>query len=369
MGLSQVSGNLFGSNALARLAVALSRSAALVRFLFREAGWLPHVGRRGAWRAFVRGFSPRAFTLYELDRNDPMLYLSDYGSLVRSVGVNAQYDFIINNKLIAWTLLTGLSIPAPSLLGVIEKGRLRAYPECPGPVRLTLQELLQQHRKLVLKPVRGLKGLGVIFLEQTEARITLNGSPLTGEQLQTKIQELDGFIVTEFVAQAAYARRFYPRTTNTVRLLTVWDSTRDQPFVASAVQRIGTSRSFPVDNWRAGQGGLSASVNLATGELGPGASMNPNGRLLWCDSHPETGQRIAGEVIPGWVTVTEGVLAAATRLFFAPLIGWDVVVCEEGFSVLEINGKPGVWALQSHQPLLADPRVRRFYREHGVIRA
>ena len=51
----------------------------------------------------------------------------------------------------------------------------------------------------------------------------------------------------------------------------------------------------------------------------------------------------------------------------APAIAWDLVVTRDGCSVLEGNGPPDVFVWEVHTPLLADPRVRRFYEDHGVI--
>jgi hypothetical protein len=61
------------------------------------------------------------------------------------------------------------------------------------------------------------------------------------------------------------------------------------------------------------------------------------------------------------------VLAAAARLPEAPAIGWDLVVTEAGCCFLECNTPPSVGVWQVHAPLLADPRVRRFYEEYGII--
>jgi hypothetical protein len=43
------------------------------------------------------------------------------------------------------------------------------------------------------------------------------------------------------------------------------------------------------------------------------------------------------------------------------------VVTEDGFRILEGNKYPDVHILQVHRPLLADDRIRAFYRRHGVI--
>jgi hypothetical protein len=52
---------------------------------------------------------------------------------------------------------------------------------------------------------------------------------------------------------------------------------------------------------------------------------------------------------------------------YIPYIGWDIIVQEEGFKIIEGNNHPGLDTLQAHRPLLKDPRVRKFYKAHGVI--
>jgi hypothetical protein len=84
-------------------------------------------------------------------------------------------------------------------------------------------------------------------------------------------------------------------------------------------------------------------------------------------THPDTGTPIEGAVVSGWPAVRDGIVALATRLPFLPYVGWDVVVTDEGYQVIEGNRRPDVNLLQVHRPLLADPRVRRFYERHGVL--
>jgi hypothetical protein len=48
-------------------------------------------------------------------------------------------------------------------------------------------------------------------------------------------------------------------------------------------------------------------------------------------------------------------------------VGWDVMVTDDGFQVIEGNKFSDVQVLQVHRPLPDDRRVRDFYR-HGIIR-
>jgi len=62
------------------------------------------------------------------------------------------------------------------------------------------------------------------------------------------------------------------------------------------------------------------------------------------------------------------VLHLASLLSFCPYIGWDLLVTDDDVVVLEGNDGPDLKLHQVHRPLLADPRIRRFYEHHGVVR-
>jgi len=54
----------------------------------------------------------------------------------------------------------------------------------------------------------------------------------------------------------------------------------------------------------------------------------------------------------------------AAALHFIPYIGWDLLVTEDGFQVIEANNGPDLMLFQMHGPLLIDPRIRRFFQSH-----
>ena len=51
-----------------------------------------------------------------------------------------------------------------------------------------------------------------------------------------------------------------------------------------------------------------------------------------------------------------------------PFVGWDVIITADGCSFLEANCPPGMPVWQAHQPLLTDPRSRRFFEVLGMIK-
>jgi len=219
----------------------------------------------------------------------------------------------------------------------------------------------------VLKPcVDGNGGAGVFVYERRDGAHVVNGVLVTPNDLGRR---LGGgvWLVCAYVEQADYARTIFPDVANTIRVLTMYDDEAGQAFAAAAVHRFGTRAQGPtaVDNWS--RGGLTAAIDLAGGCLGRAYGFPSAGGLVTHATHPDTGTPIEGAVVSGWPAVRDGIVALATRLPFLPYVGWDVVVTDEGYQVIEGNRRPDVNLLQVHRPLLADPRVRRFYERHGVL--
>jgi hypothetical protein len=327
---------------------------------------VPWSQRVRAWR---RGFTTKSFVMYQLENNDPRAYVSEFVQKVKTHDFNGSQNTIINDKLGFSLLMSACDAPHPPVLAVIRRGRIHPL-EPAGPVDAAawLSDRLEEADGVVIKPLRGFKGLGFAAIRRDDSGVTLNGDPSSLEDLEQVVARLDDYYVTPFVRQAAYARELYPSTTNTVRLLSYWDVERDEPFIAAAVHRIGTKRSFPVDNWKSGRGGLSARIDLDSGELGPAVSVTSEGRLQWHEAHPESKARIAGARLPHWEQLKGDVLRLAARLSFTPDLCWDGVMTDSGHVFLELNGASALFVFQVHAPLLSDPRVRAFYRRYGVIR-
>jgi hypothetical protein len=233
------------------------------------------------------------------------------------------------------------------------------------PAETWVLDRLRSGQELILKPVHAAGGTGVTHCSYREGTCHVNGSPVCDTVLSEMLDGLTANVVMEFVEQSTVTRDLYPESTNTIRVLTLWDSERNAAFCPIAVQRIGTEHSAPVDNF--GRAGISAQVDLETGELGTGVQLSPDGRVRRHDSHPETGAQITGTKIPGWSSILDDVIEIAERFSFVPYLGWDLVVTDPGECVmLEVNNCPGMKSLQAHGPLLTDERTREFYARHGV---
>lgn len=326
---------------------------------------LPWKQRIRAWRS---GFSSEAWLLYNLTENDPDLYVPDLRQALRIYKVNGFSNPIVGNKLVLSRLLAPHQIPHPDVVSIIHDGHL-FEDDAPFDPNMpqALSRTLDRYPSQVFRPTWSGAGQGVFFLGRDDDGLKLNGKELTLEEACAFLSGLDRYLATEFQQQAAYARKIYPGSTNTLRIQSLWDMKSGAPFIAAAVHRFGTSHSAPIDNWHLGRGGVCASVDVKNSTLGQAVMQTSDKRMVWESSHPETGAPIEGVVIPGLSNCIEGLLKAASHLPFCPLIGWDVVITEDGFSILEANTLPGFAVVQVHTPLLKDPRSRQFFTRWGLV--
>jgi Sugar-transfer associated ATP-grasp len=335
---------------LLRLKSLVAQAALLVRHRYK----IPYRDLLVGW---LHGFLGDRNIYYDFHRFPRRAFVSDTEQ-TRACRINGRSSYVLRNKLVFFHVVSGLGVETPRILA---EGSPRGLVVFDGADSATdLESLIRAKKKVVIKPLLGAGGSGFNVAEWGGGTFLVNGS---------RVQKLPSFaepyLVCEFVTQHEYAARLYPRTTNTIRLLTMFDDDSRKPFIAAASHRIGTAESFPVDNF--GRGGLSVSIDLDTGTLGPATTFPRKGSLVWYDVHPETKERIAGVRVPRWESLKDQILSLAQKLAWIPYVGWDVVVTDRAFAVIEGNGAPGI-VLQIHGPLLVDERVARFYERHGVIR-
>lgn len=325
---------------------------------------LPWKHRFRAWR---HGFTSFSYRLYEFEKNSPDDYIPDFACLLFGYGLNGRYTDSIFSKVTSSRVFASLDIPQPPLLGTLNRGYF--FPEkgdaceaLPG-----IHALLEQGKKLVLRPSFGGGGTGIFFLQQSSGGYLINSQSADPATFDTLIRPLSDYLVTGFVNQAAYAQRIAPGSTNTLRILTLWDVESNKPFIAASCHRFGRVDSGPLDNFHAGAGGLSVPIDPVSGKLGK-AAIRRNWVIERLSHHPDNDEAIEGVTVPDWKQTIDELLTLAARLPYTPCIGWDLVKLEEGWVCLEGNPFPGYHVWQVHGPILSDARARRFYQEFGMLK-
>lgn len=332
----------------------------------REREWqVPLRMRRPRW--WFRGYLSRSVVLYDLDRHGGGNYVSDLQRVFRLKRmVNPLLQDVINNKLTTHLLLGALDVRSARLLGVYWREAVHAFPADGREPIADYLHSLDIDQPVFFKVLAGAEGKDLVKLQRCDSDYwSVNGELLDHDAACRVFRgQKHPMVVEEGLEQHPKVNELYPHSVNTIRVLTMLDVTDQQPFIVMAVQRIGTEQSQHVDNWS--RGGLSARVDLATGQLGQASRLPAGDELEWFDAHPDTGTSINGHEVPYWPEIRDTVLRAARIMSFLEYIGWDIVVTPDGPVILEANINTGMNVLQVHQPLLADPRARAYYVERGV---
>jgi len=348
-------------------------------------GWVKHERRNRpsmplkrklqVWR---RGFFAESATMYDFDRNNPAEYLSDFTRAARWRDINAHNEFFAH-KLVLRSFLLAMGFRQAETLALLFEGKIVGSPFSPDAQHITPDELIRQllsrGGSYIIKPEDGASGKDVLLLENRGGELIIRRGPEVTPFTVANLVALSAAgdpphmtLIEERLEQDVFWRALFHESGNTLRVLTLWTPGEPAPFIARAVQRIGTSMTVPTDNWSAG--GISAPVDLATGRLGPGR-MRParTAGLVATEGlphHPENGAQISGAVLPGWDRIQDTVLRAAASLPFNRMAGWDVLVTSGGEPVIiEGNGNSDIDLFQVHGGLLADPRIRRFHEALG----
>jgi hypothetical protein len=356
------------------------RARSWVRYL---RNWRQQVFKRASirerWRAWRHGFETGSYRAYRLAENDTRNYVPDFPMSFHGTKINGFFNPIVGNKLVLSHMLRGFGVPCAPLIGAIVKGHAFPFPQPDvdslsragavkpsyhKPLAETLGDWVSMGRKLVLRPHWSGGGEGVFFVDRPQDQWHINGFPCAEEDLLLIVSSLDRYVVTGYIQQAQYAARIFSRTANTIRVLTLRDA--DGPYVAAVVHRFGSSRSYPVDNFHQGRGGLSVHIDPATGVMGKGLTVNSQGKLEFFAKHPETEAPLEGVAIPNYELMVKGLMTACDNLPEALMVGWDVLMTDDGYCVIEGNSPPGLVVWQVHQPLLSNRRNARFFHAHGI---
>ena len=309
---------------------------------------------------FSGGFTGDQWKLYGLDGKKRREYLSEF-DWYRSRYVNAPFDYMLNNKVVATEVLEKY-IRVPEIYAIRTGGVIRDRSGQPMDDEGALA-LLREKGQVIIKRYDKGKGEGIRRLAWRDGQYWLDARAVDAGAAAKALETGWNWYMSEVVTQHAYAASLYPETVNTIRMIVFRDPETQRSKLFFAVQRVGLEKTIPVDN--ASQGGIVCKIDLETGRLSHGRTLHD---LVVYDTHPDSGTRFEDVSVPDWQALKEEIVALSDRFPYLHFVAWDVVKLADGTNcVIEANTSSGVnivqlWGPQRHGELGA------FYRYHGIIR-
>ena len=286
--------------------------------------------------AHQRGFYSYRIKQYHLTEDNYRDILSDY-DYKRIRPLNCRYHKWLWNKLMAYFVLSPFQTYLPTYYYrlIPAHGKMTVIPydaACNIGTVTDVVTLLQQKGKLALKPAVGSHGEGFYKLTFIDDCFYVNDKAQSVREVQHLLDTLQSaYIVSEYIEMHSELKRIYDKVACTVRVMTICDGAQSP--IKNAYFRIGTSFTGNTDNL--GSGGIAAPIDLATGQFDH-AELLVEHAFQPCNTHPDTGAPLQGQ-LPHWVEVKAKIEEICTYLSPLEYLGFDIVITEDAFRILEIN--------------------------------
>ena len=298
------------------------------------------------------GFTTQEYYLYELNKNNYHEYLSDF-TRWELRKLNGSYGIILDNQIVFNDLLANIC-KVPKIL--LYKNNGKYYNSQKEEIRE--DEIINQlTNSFIIKPCFGGGGKGVV-----EARCYNRqcfSIDLEEISIVSVLQNYNYCIVEDKIEQSSFYSKFYESSINTIRIVSINDCGSIK--LTNAILRIGTKRSKNVDN--ASAGGIFSNIDINSGELSSALSYFTTTKY---DNHPDTKQRIKGEIIPNWDYIKKKVVSLHNKIDYLLFVAWDIAILPDGnICVIEGNNSTGLAFLQCFGSL-KDSELGNFLKKNGI---
>lgn len=317
---------------------------------------------------YFNGFLPKEYFAFNLAKNKPDKYLSRLNN-IRKATINGEYSHLMGDKILfekhLKTVIKGIeNLDVVENIGYIDKGCFKSLKKDVESEKFSSLIALLEKNDLILKPVSGSRGRGVLLLQKSEDHYLLDFKKYSLSQLELFFSTLNHYLIQERFVQKGFSHDIYPGSLNCLRVCTMMDPHTNEPFIPYALHRFGSCDSGYTDN--SSLGGISAVIGH-DGRLEKARTLNRNGVIEIYESHPLTNKPIYNEKVPNWEQISESLLEMVRRMPYLKNIGWDVVLSDNKAYILEGNIGPGVNIIQVHKPMVEIPRAWEFFQYHGFF--
>lgn len=313
--------------------------------------------------AYKRGFTPKKVSLFNLDENNYRNYLSDY-DYFQLHPINGQFTHWIDDKLTFRYLLEPFHQYLPKYYFHLDRGEVFRLPDYSGKLPISIDQVisfLKEQKELAAKLLNASGGDGFYKLSARDDNYFLNDKKVSRQNLFNIFSEWrdnigGGYLLTEYLHPCEEFSRIWPKSTNTIRVSIIRNK-NEPPIIVDGFMRFGSSITNYTDS--AISGGIVCRLNINDGTFYDGAIIGKSD-IQKIKRHPDTDSLLEG-VIPHWDNVKSVILDISNYISHNIYMGFDVVITDDGFKIIEINSHRGLITNQYYQPYLQDEVIKIFF--------
>lgn len=314
--------------------------------------------------AFCNGFFPCRGWFHGVNAKNCKQYLTDFDYYRKAPYNDPAYTAQISKENLKKTL-HAFDAFLPRYYLTIRQGILQRLEDWPDEIELSGAEsvLLEKNEILVMKRVSGRAGAGFIAAKYLGGdSFSFNDMTLCRKEAAAYIEGLDGYLVTEFVEQAETYRDIWDQTTHTLRVQTYKKDVSSPAEIVFAFLRIGSAKRLRAVSHVVSEGIYTTGIEVIAGDPIATVTAGEDGRMTFVEKHADTGKNLQ-ICVPNWHIIAEKCMEMHDRLAKLNWLGWDVVVTDDGFKILEVNTFTGLVAPEAFQPIKTDDRLNAVFCE------
>ena len=310
-----------------------------------------------------RGFYSHRIKFYGLNEDNYKNYISDFDYL-KLYPINGLFSHWIDDKLTIRYLLHPFKAFLPKYYYQLVGGELLCLPDCQKSLEPSIDDIftmLQDVKFLAAKLMIGSKGEGFYKLSYLDDCYFLNDNPISKEDLSQLLMgwmrtNNVGYLITEYLLPCQYLKKYWANTPNTIRVSVIRNKNQE-PEISFAFIRFGTEGTGSIDN--ASMGGIMCKINIDDGRFSDGKIIVDN--LIYdCKYHPESKQFLEGD-IPNWQLIKDKICEISQYIPQVIYMGFDLVVTDDAFKIIEINSHQAIGYIQSNTPYFSDNTTAKFF--------
>lgn len=274
--------------------------------------------------------------------------------------INGQFSHWIDDKLTLKYLLSKYDTYLPAYYGYIQKGRFFSVMDYP--VGLSedfsgLLALLQEKGALALKKNAGALSVGFYKVEFLEGSYVVNGQPSGKDDFIEFLKSLDDYIVTEYIVAHSFLQEINRYAPNIIRLIVI-NADGKSPKLISSYLRIGQRSTGYTE--LTPSGGIFCGIGLEDGGLFD-AKLFDGPIVSSVSKHPDTDRAIEGH-LPHWKETIESIYELCKYVPNLSYLGFDLIITEDSFKIIEINSLSGISYIQLFHPFLKSAEGKSFFQ-------
>jgi hypothetical protein len=319
--------------------------------------------RQKIW-AQRRGFLSDKILIYGLTDENYRNYLSDF-DYYRLHPINGIFGHWIDDKLTTKLVLHPFSEYLPEYYFHLYNGKILRLADCPAGYDQTVQglvNLLKEKNHLAAKLYSATQSEGFYKLSYTNNQFFVNNILHDEKEVCDLISKWlkmgsGGYLITEYLFANQELSKIWGESPNTLRIMVI-NEDNQCPKIASAFFRFGTKKTGVIDNPQVG--GVICAVDINTGFFNQGSRYQGD-FLIECLHHPDTNVLMEG-ITPHWDLISRKLIEISIYIPQVNYLGFDLIVTDKGFKVIEINSHQALRSLQHYQPLLNYDLTRDFFQ-------